>query len=90
MNDCTLLFLSPCPLGCHLAGAGGGGFLAIIAKEEGYEKKLQRIIETVPVSLTSSQLQGVHTGQPNDFKVVSNCSYNKLTHVETDLAHSTY
>lgn len=34
--------------GCCLTGAGGGGFLIVLAKEEGFEEKLQRVIETVP------------------------------------------
>ena len=50
MKDPHLPLSKPTPSGCCLNGAGGGGFLTIIAKEEGFEGKLQRIIETVPVS----------------------------------------
>jgi len=45
-----------------LTGAGGGGFLIVLAKEEGFEEKLQRVIETVPVSLTGG-IPSVHTCQ---------------------------
>ena len=52
----------PPPPGCCLTGAGGGGFLIVLAKEEGFEEKLQRVIETVPVSLTGG-IPSVHTCQ---------------------------
>ena len=61
------------PPGCCLAGAGGGGFLIVLSKEEGFEEKLQRIIETAPVSLTwwHAECSYLAVSEPNTLELVS-------------------
>ena len=63
----------PPPPGCCLTGAGGGGFLIILSKEEGFEEKLQRIIETAPVSLTCwhAECSYLAVSEPNKLELVS-------------------